>query len=314
VTKGVSVARSRSRIGISLLFCTALCVSGYGQEAGQSSGPANPGSPTHADTRDRNLYEDTSVTSGPVYKRLATNILLDQKDIWTSPFHINRSTAKWWLIVGAGTAALIAADHPISQALPRSGTSVSAGTDLSRLGQWYSVFPFAGGLYAVGRFTDNPKLEETGALSVQALVDAGIVFSVLKVLARRQRPGDGDYGGHFEKGGSSFPSGHSTESWALASVIAHEYGDHRWVPFAAYGFASVVSTSRLLGQEHFTSDVFVGGAIGFFIGRYVVHTNELHLAHSRRAKWLSPAISPIFDQDARSVGGRTVAVNLHWQM
>ena len=164
-------------------------------------------------------------------------------------------------MVAAGRRGHGGADRgrpPISQALPRSGTSVNAGTDLSRLGQWYSIFPFAGGLYAVGRFTDNPKLEETGALSVQALADAGIAFSVLKVIARRQRPGDGDHGGHFEKGGSSFPSGHSTESWALASVIAHEYGNHRWVPFAAYGFASVVSTSRLLAQEHFTSDVFAG--------------------------------------------------------
>ena len=86
MTKEATVARSRDRIGVSLLFCIALCVPGYGQEAGQSSGPASPGSPTQADTRDRNLYEDTSVTSGPVLKRLATNILLDQKEIWTTPF------------------------------------------------------------------------------------------------------------------------------------------------------------------------------------------------------------------------------------
>ena len=293
-----------------MLLGFLLCGQGYAQQ----TGPGAPGdSTTQADTRDRNLYEDTAATSGSVVKRMATNIVLDQKDIWTSPFHINGSSAKWWVLIGAGTAALLAADHPISQALPFSGNSVRTGTDLSRLGQWYSVFPFAGGMYAIGRMTDDPKLEETGALGVQALADAGIAVNVLKVVTRRERPGGGDHGGHFEKGGASFPSGHSTESWALASVIADEYGNHRWVPFAAYGYASMVSVSRLLAQEHFSSDVLVGSAIGFFIGRYVVHTNQVHLDHARRAKWLSPAISPIFNQSGLP-GGRTVAINLVWPM
>lgn len=306
------MATSSSKTAIALLFCLALSGRVYGQQAGQN-GATGDNAP-QVDSRDRNLYRDTAVTSGSVVKRLSTNVLLDQKDIWTSPFHMNHSSAKWWLLVAAGTAALLAADHPISQALPKSGTSVHVGTDFSRVGQWYSVFPFAGGMYALGRATGNEKLEETGALSVQALAGAGIAVNVIKVVARRQRPGDGDQGGHFEKGGSSFPSGHSAESWALASVIAHEYGDHRWVPYAAYGYATVISASRVISREHFTSDVFVAGAIGFFIGRYVVHTEEAHLAHARRAKWLAPAIAPVFEQGGKGQGGRTVALNLSWQM
>lgn len=305
-----NVAKSPVGFGCLLFSCLLLCSQGYAQQ----TGPGTPGgSTTQPDARDRNLYVDTAATSGSVVKRMATNIVLDQKKIWTSPLHIDRSSAKWWILTGAGTAALLAADHPLSQSLPFSGNSVRTGTDLSRLGQWYSVFPFAGGMYSIGRITNDPKLEETGALGVQALADAGITVNVLKVVTRRERPGGGDHGGHFEKGGAAFPSGHSTESWALASVIAHEYGDHRWVPFAAYGYASMVSVSRLLAQEHFASDVLVGSAIGFFIGRYVVHTNQVHLDHARRAKWLSPAISPIFNQGA-SAGGHRVAVNLNWSM
>jgi membrane-associated phospholipid phosphatase len=307
------VATSSRKAAI-ILFCgLALCGGSYGQQPVQNDTSGGNGS-AYADTRDNNLYQNTAATSGSILKRLGTNILLDQKDIWTSPFHIDRSSAKWWLLVGAGTAALLAADHPISQELPISGTSVRVGTNLSRIGQWYSVFPFAGGMYALGRVKGNEKLQETGALSIQALVDAGIAVNVIKVAARRQRPGDGDRGGHFEKGGSSFPSGHSTESWALASVIAHQYGDSRWVPFAAYGYAAAVSASRIIAQEHFTSDVFVGGAIGFFIGRYVVHTEEIHLAHAHRAKWLAPAIAPVFLQGGNRQGGRTVALSLSWQM
>jgi hypothetical protein len=79
-----------------------------------------------------------------------SNIVLDQKDIWTSPFRMKRSDAKWWLLVGAGTAALIATDYRISKQLPDSGTSVSVGTDISRAGQVYSVYPFAAGLFGLG--------------------------------------------------------------------------------------------------------------------------------------------------------------------
>jgi hypothetical protein len=255
------------------------------------------------DVRDPNLYRSQRPGAKDFVKRLATNIWLDQKEIWTSPFHISQENVPWWILAGVGTASLLAADHRTSQALPFSGTSVSVGNNLSRIGQWYSVFPFAGGAYAMGVFRDDPKLKETGMESLEALTDADLVVNVLKVATRRERPKSGDHGGHFEKGGASFPSGHSAQAWALAAVLANEYGNHRWVPYVTYGYAALVSTSRVLAQEHFPSDVLVGGAIGFFVGRYVVHTQHSHRAHSdaQRAHWMAPAIIPGFDATSKTV-------------
>lgn len=255
------------------------------------------------DTRDRNVYLDGQTSGRGFVKKFTTNVLLDQRDIWSSPFRIRRSSAKWWILAGVGTAALIAADHRVSQALPFSGTSVNFGTAASRAGQWYTVFPAAGAFLAVGAALHDDKLEETGALGLQALVDAGVVTNVVKVVARRERPAAFDHGGHFEKGGGSFPSGHSTEAWALATVVAGEYGNHKWVPYVSYGYAALISTSRVLAQTHFTSDVFVGGAIGFFIGRYVVHTQQVHRKHLRSAKsrLFTPAVFPSFSPVAKTV-------------
>jgi membrane-associated phospholipid phosphatase len=114
---------------------------------------------------------------------------------------------------------------------------------------------------------------------------------------------EGDHGGHFEEGGSSFPSGHSTQAWALATVVASEYGNIRWVPYVSYGYAALVSTSRVLAQQHFTSDVFVGGAIGFFIGRYVVRTQRSHREHlgSGRSRLVTPMVLPSFSPAAKTV-------------
>ena len=61
-------------------------------------------------------------------------------------------------------------------------------------------------------------LRQTGISSLEALVDADIVVGVLKLVTRRERPQSGDHGGHFETGGASFPSGHSAQAWALASL------------------------------------------------------------------------------------------------
>ena len=255
------------------------------------------------DIRDSNVYVGPQSSDRPFIRKFVGNILLDGKEIWTSPFHIHPSSAKWWIFAGVGTAALLAADHPVSQALPVSGSTVRFGTDASRAGQWYSVFPAGGALLGIGLLSHNSKLEETGALSLQALADADIVTNVVKVVARRERPYQGDRGGHFEKGGSSFPSGHSTQAWALATVLATEYGDHKWVPYASYGYAALISTSRVLAQAHFTSDVFVGGAIGFFVGRYVVRTQRAHGAHltSMRGRLLTPAVMPSFSPQSHTV-------------
>jgi len=74
-------------------------------------------------------------------------------------------------------------------------------------------------------------------------------------------------------------SGHSGETWALASVISHEYANRKWVPWVAYGLATTVAAARITAQKHYTSDVIAGSAIGFFIGRFVVNTHEAHAKH-----------------------------------
>jgi membrane-associated phospholipid phosphatase len=59
-------------------------------------------------------------------------------------------------------------------------------------------------------------------------------------------------------------------AFSVATVIARRYGNHRWVPYVAYGLASVVGFSRLTLNVHFLSDVVMGGALGYSISRFTV--------------------------------------------
>jgi membrane-associated phospholipid phosphatase len=128
--------------------------------------------------------------------------------------------------------------------------------------------------YLAGVFTDNAKARETGLLGAQALVDGLVVFEVLKLATERQRPlVDGGHGQFFHSG-DSFPSGHTMAAFALASVVAHEYRNKKIVPVIAYGLASLVGAARFSARQHFASDVLAAGAMGWFIGTYVVQTNQ----------------------------------------
>ena len=80
-------------------------------------------------------------------KDLARDVVLDQKQIWTSPFRMTRRNAKWWLIFGAATGALIATDRRSAQQLPNTGDQVAVSRGVSRLGAAYTLAPIAGGFY-----------------------------------------------------------------------------------------------------------------------------------------------------------------------
>ena len=41
------------------------------------------------------------------------------------------------------------------------------------------------------------------------------------------------------------------------------------MPYASYGLATLVSASRLSAEKHWVSDIFVGGSMGFLVGRYI---------------------------------------------
>jgi membrane-associated phospholipid phosphatase len=66
------------------------------------------------------------------------------------------------------------------------------------------------------------------------------------------------------------PSGHTIAAFSIATVFARRYGNHRWVPFVAYGLAGVVGFSRMTLSAHFASDVFMGAALGYSISRFAV--------------------------------------------
>lgn len=234
------------------------------------------------------------------------NILRDQKAIWTAPLHVERSDAKWMIPSGLGLMTLIATDRTTGDEMFESRGQLSASRGISYAGSVYGLGAVAGGFYLFGRNKNDYRARETGLLAAEALIDSVIVGSALKVITQRGRPLTGHERSEFFEGGTSFPSGHSTQAWAVATVIAKEYKHRRAVQIAAYGAATAVSVARFTGQKHYLSDVVAGSALGYAIGRYVYSAHHQDPAISKSA-W--PQITPEFNRGARQYG---VALTWNW--
>jgi membrane-associated phospholipid phosphatase len=246
--------------------------------------------------------------------RFFADILRDQRAIWTSPFNLRRSDAKWLAPIGFSAVALLATDRHTSGELVEHGdnrTRLRISKDIGRFGSLYATGGVAAAFYLTGRANNNARARETGLLGAEALLDSGIVVEILKTVSQRQRPPTDHSSGEFFDGGSSFPSGHAITTWSLATVIAQEYGQHRpLVRLGAYGLATVVSLSRYTGRNHFLSDVLVGSAMGYGIGRYVYrqhHDPSLDSSSQKQTSGLMrsrlfPHIAPLYYPQARVYG------------
>ena len=246
-----------------------------------------PDAPTHSsasrDSDDSAKHSNDSAGNRRVsWKSLPGDFLHDQKDIWLFPLQLAKG--HHWLptiSVAGTTAGLIVADPhvmPYFQDHARNLDKLNDTFDAPITSAEVAAVPV--GLMIAGYARHDSYQVQTSLLAGEAYADSAVVDLVMKAITRRKRPSDvppgGDFHNTFFNGGkspfhgSSFPSGHAAGVFSVATVVAQRYHNHRWVPWVSYGFASLISFSRITGSAHFPSDVFLGGALGYTITRYEV--------------------------------------------
>jgi Capsule assembly protein Wzi/PAP2 superfamily len=199
--------------------------------------------------------------------RFIRHLVSDQVDIWTSPFHLRWGDAMWLVPLGEVTAGFLATDPRTARAVPNNPTTLRHYRDFSNYATGGMV-AVGGGMYLWGKITHDDHKRETGLLAGEAVIDSLAVAEAMSYTFQRQRPYADQGSGLFFHGGGSFPSDHAAIAWSAASVFTHEYPGPLTSLFA-YGAATAISASRVMGKEHYPSDVVVGGAIGWLIGREV---------------------------------------------
>ena len=238
----------------------------------QQTGPAD----TPKQTTSTNGERDVS------WRNLPRNFLQDQKDIWLFPTQLAKG--RHWLptvgVVGA-TAILIAAD-PHDTPYFRRTRSFEGFNDVFSgpvTAAEIALVPVA--FLVGGHFRKDTYAEKTAFLAGEAYANGAVMEIAIKFATRRLRPSDIPPNGNFSDTffeshksalgiNTSFPSGHTMAAFAVATVFARRYRQHRWVPWVAYGAAAAIGFSRITLQSHFPSDVFLGAALGYSMTRFVV--------------------------------------------
>src|SRR5207302_1052586 len=206
-------------------------------------------------------------------------LILDTKEVFTAPVHWD--TRDWMVLGGiaASIGTVAAFDKDIEHAIrrARNDTMTSIFDNVQPLGNEYAI-GIVGSFYIYGEFFKDPRAKTTALDSIAAsAIASGIVTNSFKYVIGRARPTDGRGAYNFRpfSGQDSFSSGHTTEAFALASVITEHY-NAPWVQVTAYGLASAVGYARLNNNRHWPSDVLTGATIGTFVGKTVVHFNTRH--------------------------------------
>jgi len=168
-------------------------------------------------------------------------------------------------LLGAGAVLGSAVfDRRISRSVDRHAGSRALDT-LDGFGKWLPVAAMGGaGLAALSE--QDKRLGNTGIAAIEAGATGLLANLGIKYAVGRARPEDGKGPADFEpfkRPASSFPSNHTTVTWAAVTPFAKEY-DAPWL----YGVAALANAGRIASREHWLSDTVASSLLGFAIGDF----------------------------------------------
>lgn len=189
-------------------------------------------------------------------------------------------------IVAGLTGALIIADEALFdfwQEDVRSGFTNDVAEGITELGESKNIVIGALGAYALSEALGLEREKAASLLTLESFVLTALMIEGIKYITGRERPNDTDdkYDFNGPSGSNtSFPSGHSGHTFAVATTIAEIYGeDNPWVPWVAYPAATLTALARVNDEKHWVSDVVAGAAVGYFISKMVTTYNPFLVEH-----------------------------------
>jgi hypothetical protein len=197
--------------------------------------------------------------------------------------HVVTTPARWeeadWHKAGWTSLAVISTaiviDRPWRDEMRRHSGNDPFIKQVERFGAEYAPL-LLGGFYVAGLAADDKNAVEVAQDGLTAsIIASGLITPAIKFAVGRSRPRNNVGSAHFQPfsdPNASFPSGHTTEAFALAAVIADHY-QQDWVDYTAYSVASMVGLARTYHDAHFASDVLLGAVIGTLVGKSVVAHN-----------------------------------------
>jgi membrane-associated phospholipid phosphatase len=171
--------------------------------------------------------------------------------------HLPSRESLWILGIGGALALSVhPADKDVNSYLSDDHGAYKAGKVIGNTGTLVGASVLTWG---IGKMTGSNTTAHVAQDALRAIGESEVMLQTLKYTVRRERPD--------HSGGYAFPSGHSTDMFAVAAVIERHLS-LKW-SILAYSVSSYVAMSRLHDNVHYLSDVVFGAAIGTAAGRNI---------------------------------------------
>jgi membrane-associated phospholipid phosphatase len=200
----------------------------------------------------------------------------DSYYILTSPWRWNDSDWRTASFVAGAIGGLFLLDDNIQNVFEdnRSSTTDDLSDFFEPFGNAAYTLPALVGFYLYGHSEGKEKIERTALLATESFLVTSLFTTVLKVGIGRARPdklnsSSSTFEGPFSSN-VSFPSGHTSTVFAIATVVANEYDENPLVTPISYGIATMTGLSRINDNQHWISDVFAGAALGYFTAKTIL--------------------------------------------
>lgn len=196
-------------------------------------------------------------------------------DLWTLPGTIVTETkeivsipnnALLLLAAGGGSIALHAsgADWKVAQNFENRG---NLNHDVDKLGDYLGGpgqhFAAAGIWYLTSANAGDQFNKDRSWTMIKALSVTGATTLGLKIMRSNKTPNGKSL---------AWPSGHTSSSFTVASVLDEFYGPEVGIP--AYIGASFVGYRMMDSGDHWASDVLFGGVLGYLVGHHIAGNDE----------------------------------------
>jgi hypothetical protein len=262
------------------------------QPKGDGNRPASPATqPATAPVQsaDGMSYIPWQTRQGPAYpgnfwysfgrwgKEMPETLWDDTKATFTNPWTWAGLTA-----AGAAGIALSASetDRKVADFTEKNGHQLNSFWDSvgDAGGNPGTHFAVAGGMYFLALARDDKPNYDKATTLFNALIINDLTTEALKVAVRTRSPNGDELG---------WPSGHTSSSFAFATVIWEEYGPWAGAPLMA--FAGFVGYERIDARNHDFSDVISGALIGLAIGHAVTQNHLPRILGFEIAPYIDPA-------------------------
>lgn len=195
-------------------------------------------------------------------------------DVFAAPVHFEKKDWLRTISVISVTSTSFLLDNEIKSFAHNNQGSF--GNTLFKIDDIYHIEFMAASIAAIyiyGISSKDTDVRNLGLRLAEGTVYSGTITLLGKFAFGRGRPLKYEDNTSFcpfstEWEQMSLPSGHTALSFAYSTIMASAYNNFLW-KFSWFSLAALVGAARIYNNEHWFSDVLLGGAIGYFVGEFV---------------------------------------------